>query len=214
MTFAKGCSFYKIVWIFLLGAFLGDIAETLFCRWAMGRWMSRSSVVFGPFSIVWGGGIAAATVFLYRYKDSPNNFLFAAGTFLGGAFEYLCSIFTEKAFGKIFWDYSKIPFHLNGRINLLYCFFWGIAAVIWFKYIYPPVSDQIEKIPAEFGKCATRIIIIFMVFNIILSCMALVRSGQRAKGVKASFAWQIMMDKYFDDEKLQHIYPSAINVNY
>ena len=55
-------------------------------------------------------------------------------------------------FGKVFWDYSKIPFNLGGRINLLYCFFWGIAAVVWIKGIYPVMSAWIEKIPMNFGK--------------------------------------------------------------
>lgn len=44
---------------------------------------------------------------------------------LGGAYEYVCSVFTEIVFGKVFWDYSKIPFNLGGRINLLYCFSGG-----------------------------------------------------------------------------------------
>lgn len=30
--FAYGCSFYKIVLLFFIGAFLGDITETIFCR--------------------------------------------------------------------------------------------------------------------------------------------------------------------------------------
>ena len=51
-VFAYGCSFYKILWIFFIGAFLGDITETIFCRLTDGVWMSRSSVVWGPFSIV------------------------------------------------------------------------------------------------------------------------------------------------------------------
>ena len=52
-VFAKGCDFYKIVMLFFVGAFLGDITETIFCRITAGVWMSRSSVVWGPFSIVW-----------------------------------------------------------------------------------------------------------------------------------------------------------------
>lgn len=52
------------------------------------------------------------------------------GTFIGGAYEYICSVFTEIVFGKIFWDYRGLPFNLGGRINLLYCFFWGIATVV------------------------------------------------------------------------------------
>ena len=60
-VFADGCSFYKIVLLFIIGAFLGDIVETIFCRITAGVWMSRSSLVWGPFSIVWGLAIALAT---------------------------------------------------------------------------------------------------------------------------------------------------------
>lgn len=52
-VFAGGCCFYKIVLLFIVGAFLGDVTETIFCRVTAGIWMSRSSVVWGPFSIVW-----------------------------------------------------------------------------------------------------------------------------------------------------------------
>ena len=54
--------------------------------------MSRSSVVYGPFSVVWGMAIALVTLLLYKYKDSSDAFLFGVGTFLGGAYEYLCSV--------------------------------------------------------------------------------------------------------------------------
>lgn len=84
--------------------------------------MSRSSVVWGDFSIVWGLAIAAVTALLYKYRNRSQQFLFWMGTFLGGAYEYICSVFTEIVFGTVFWDYSDIPFNLGGRINLLYCF--------------------------------------------------------------------------------------------
>ena len=31
-VFAGGCCFYKIVLLFIVGAFLGDVTETIFCR--------------------------------------------------------------------------------------------------------------------------------------------------------------------------------------
>ena len=52
LVFGEGCSFHKLVWLFFIGAFLGDITETIFCRLTSGVWMSRSSVLYGPFSIV------------------------------------------------------------------------------------------------------------------------------------------------------------------
>ena len=98
-VFAKGCCFYKLVWLFFIGAFLGDITETIFCHATTGIWMSRSSVVYGPFSIVWGMGVVLLTATLYRFYDREDRYIFLAGTFLGGVYEYLCSVFTELVFG-------------------------------------------------------------------------------------------------------------------
>ena len=212
-VFAYGCGFYKLVVLFFVGAFVGDIIETIFCRITMGEWMSRSSVVWGPFSIVWGLAIAAATLMLYKYKDRSDGFLFLIGTGLGGAYEYLCSVFTEIVFGKVFWDYSDIPFNLGGRNNLLYCFFWGIAAVVWFKLIYTRLSKVIEKIPVKFGKITTWILVVFMIANVLMSCFALTRYDQREKGIDAKQSWQVWLDKHYDDEKMMRIYPNAIVTN-
>ena len=209
-VFAAGCSFHKILWLFIIGAFLGDITETIYCRITAGYWMSRSSVVWGPFSIVWGLAIAAATVLLYKYQNKSDSFLFGVGAFLGGAYEYICSVFTELVFGKVFWDYSKIPFNLGGRINLLYCFFWGIAAVVWMKILYPKASSLIEKIPMKLGKILSWCLLIFMCCNIVVSCMALIRSTERAHDIPATASWQIIMDERFDDARLKQIYPNAL----
>ena len=61
----RGCSFYKLAWLFFLGSLLGDIVETIFCYFTMGELMSRSSLVYGPFSIVWGMGCVLLTLILY-----------------------------------------------------------------------------------------------------------------------------------------------------
>ncbi len=208
-VFAYGCGFHKLVWLFMIGCFLGDITETIYCRITAGIWMSRSSVVWGPFSIVWGLAIAIFTALLYRYKEKPDRTIFFAGTVLGGAYEYVCSVFTEIVFGKVFWDYSHIRFNLGGRINLLYCFFWGIAAVVWIKFLYPGISAWIEKVPMKVGRVITWVMVVFMCCNIVVSCMALVRSTQRAEGIPATSSWQQTMDERFDDERMEKIYPNA-----
>ena len=198
--------------LFFIGAFLGDITETIFCRITAGVWMSRSSVVWGPFSLVWGLAVAAATLLLYRYRERSDHFLFLMGTCLGGAYEYVCSVVLEVLFGKVFWDYSKIPFNLGGSINLLYCFFWGIAAVIWIKAMYPALSSLIEKIPIRAGKILSWCMILFFICNILVSSMALLRSDQRAQGIPAEQAWQRVMDERYGDDRLEEIYPNAIQV--
>lgn len=209
-VFAEGCGFYKLFWLFLIGAVLGDLVETVFCRLTAGVWMSRSSLVWGPFSIVWGLAIAAATALLYKDREKPDRHLFFIGTVLGGAYEYVCSVFTELVFGTVFWDYSEIPFNLGGRINLLYCFFWGIAAVIWIKGLYPFFSGWIEKIPVLWGYILTWVLVVFMASNIVVSSMALIRYDRRSEGMQADNVIEKLLDEHFDDERMKRIYPNAL----
>lgn len=205
-VFADGCGFYKLFWIFVLGSFFGDIVETLWCRFRLGEWMSRSSLVFGQFSIVWGLGCFLLTFFLHRLIDKDDRYIFFAGTVLGGAFEYMCSVFTEKVFGCVFWDYSKMTFNLNGRINLLYCFFWGIIAIVWLKVLYPWMSKLIERIPIRLGKVLTWAAVVFFAVNICISTAALYRMHTRSEGVPASNWAERYVDAHFTDEWIQKRY--------
>lgn len=200
----------QFIWLFVIGAFLGDIVETIFCRLRAGIWMSRSSLVWGPFSVVWGLAIACATALLYKDRNKPDSHLFLIGTMLGGAYEYACSVFTELVFGQVFWDYSEIPFNIGGRINLLYCFFWGMAAVVWIKYLYPIVIAWVKLLLKKTGKLLTLALTIFLAANIIVSMAALVRYDERARDIPAESAWEEYMDEHYGDEKMEKIYPNAI----
>ncbi len=166
-------------------------------------------MVWGPFSIVWGLAIALVTTLLFKSKGKSDRHLFILGTLLGGAYEYSCSVFTEIVFGKVFWDYSHIPFNLGGRINLLYCFFWGFAAVIWFKNLYPILHHVIERILHRSKYLLTTVVAVFMICNIIVSMLALIRYDTREHSPKPKAHWEEVMDHYYPDETMRKIYPNA-----
>ena len=213
-VFAQGCGFYKLVWLFFIGALLGDIIETIFCRATAGVWMSRSSVVYGPFSIVWGLGAVLLTAVLYKYRSRSDSYIFLVGTVVGGAYEYMCSVFTELVFGTVFWDYSHLPFNLGGRINLLYCFFWGIASVVWLKLVYPRLSGWIEKLPIHAGRIATWVLIAFMAVDLRISALAMARYVQRQTQPDApATSLSQILDERFPDSRMERIYPNAILVD-
>ena len=208
-VFARGCCFYKLAGLFFIGSFLGDLVETIFCYVRSGVLMSRSSVVYGPFSIVWGFGCALLTAFLYKYRDKSDRYIFVYGTVLGGAYEYICSVLSELVFGTVFWDYSEIPFNLGGRINLLYCFFWGIAAVVWLKILYPILSSWIEKLPVRTGTVLTWVMVVFMTVNMAISALALYRYDTRREQPEAQNGLERFLDTHFDDARMEKIYPNA-----
>ena len=168
--------------------------------------MSRSSLVFGQFSIVWGLACALLTWILYRYRDKSDRYIFVFGTILGGAYEYVCSVFTEMAFGTVFWDYSEIPFNLGGRINLLYCFFWGIAAVVWMKGMCPFLSRQTEKLPARAGRAVCSVLLVLLAADMLISALALARYSERQTGSPEQTAVGQILDEYFPDEFIEKRY--------
>ena len=174
--------------------------------------MSRSSVVYGPFSIVWGLGCAMFTALLYKYKDKSDRYIFMLGTVLGGAYEYACSIFTELVFGTVFWDYSKLPFNLGGRINLLYCFFWGIAAVLWMRYGYPLVLKLMKKVRSHIRPWMTAMLAVFMAVNMLTSALALARYDARTSGEAPNGQLEVFLDEHFDNARMERIYPNAKKV--
>ena len=205
-VFARGCCFYKLAGLFFIGSFLGDLVETIFCYVRSGVLMSRSSVVYGPFSIVWGFGCALLTAFLYKYREKSDRYIFVYGTVLGGAYEYICSVLSELVFGTVFWDYSEIPFNLGGRINLLYCFFWGIAAVVWMKGVYPFLSRQIEKLPARAGRAVCSVLLVLLAADMLISALALARYSERQTGSPEQTAVGQILDEYFPDEFIEKRY--------
>ena len=90
-VFARGVCVDKLIWVFMICAFLGDLIETLFCRVTGGVWMSRSSVIYGTFSIVWGFGAVILTVVLQRLAGKEDRYIFLAGSVLGGAGKLISS---------------------------------------------------------------------------------------------------------------------------
>ena len=211
-TAEKAMSFSDLVWLFVVGAFLGDVVETIFCRVTAGVWMSRSSLVWGPFSVVWGLALVLAAVLLRGSERKSESRIFWFGVILGGAYEYVCSAVTELLFGTVFWDYSGFKFNLGGRINLLYCFFWGIAAVAWIRYGYPLVAKGMNKLKTHIRPWMTAALAVFMAVNMGVSALALARYDARTSGVEAATPLAFFLDAHFDNARMERIYPNAKKV--
>lgn len=209
-VFAKGICFDKLVWVFLVSSFLGALIEMVFCRITAGRWMSRSSVLYGTFSFVWGFGAVVLTVTLQRLADKPDRRIFLAGFVIGGTYEYLCSVFTELVFGTVFWDYSKMPLNIGGRTNVLYCIFWGLLAVVWIKVLYPPMDKGIEKLPPLLGKVLTWVVVFFLVFDGVLTAAAMIRYTDRQENPAPKNVVDTFLDATYDDPWMENRWPNMV----
>lgn len=207
MVFAQGLCYYKLFCTFVIGAVIGDIVETLFCYVKYRKWMSRSSFVYGHMSVVWGFAFAIATVLAYNIADLNLLALCVLGVVFGGVYEYLCGVFAENFFGVKFWDYSKMPYNIAGRINLKYCIYWGMAVVLWIKIIFPILETGIENIPVTLGTILCNLAGIVLLVDAILSIMAIKRYTERSNGYDYESNIRNYFDRVYPDERIEKIYP-------
>ena len=204
--FAQGINHHKIFIILFVGSFVGVIIELLWCFLRNGYFESRAGLVYGPFNMLYGIGAAAITLSLYPFRNHGRWLSFLGGFAVGSVIEYLCSWFMEVTFGAASWDYSVLPFNLNGRICLLYSIFWGFLGVFWIKDLYPRMAKGILKIPNKKGRLLSWLMILFLVWNCSVSAAAVWRWSERSKGYRAQTSFQLMLDKHFPDERMQAVY--------
>ena len=200
----------KIFWIFIIGSIFGFFVEMIYSTLYTRMIVIRKGLIYGPFVQVYGMGAVAYYLLITKVKEPRDAFF--TGMIMGGILEYICSFFQEILFGSISWDYSKMFMNFNGRICLLYCFYWGIIAVMFLKIIYP----CLEKIEPMIYKKSVRIftvfLMIFMTFDITISCMAAKRQQERHNYIPAKTQVDVFLDRVYPDEYLDKIYNNKIEI--
>ncbi len=207
-TFANLCM--KLFWIFLIGSVFGYVAEMLYSLVYTRTLVFRQGLLYGPFVQVYGFGAIAYYLLVSRIREPKQ--VFFAGMLMGGILEYLCSFFQEIFFGTISWDYSNLFLNINGRTCLLYCLYWGIIGVVYLK-IFFPLFEKIDIIwEHKKGKWLTGILFVFLLFDVIISCMAATRQDERRKHIPPKNTVDVFLDETYPDEFMDRIYNNKINI--
>lgn len=205
-SFAGGLNFYKLVWIFLIGSFLGVVCEMIFCLIVDHRLESRQGVIYGPFNPVYGVGTVLITVCLYWLRNKRDFWTFLCGSVIGAVSEYVCSWYQETFIGTVSWDYSNMWGNIHGRTCLLYAAMWGFLSMLWMKFIYPLVSKLVEAIPNKVGYPLTWVLLILMIINIAISSFAVNRMTARYEGIPPKNSFEEFLDRAYPDEFLISVY--------
>lgn len=210
ISFAHGLNFYKLFWIFLIGSFLGVIAETLWCLIVQHKFEIRWGLIYGPFNPIYGFGAVILTVCLSKISFLKDRWIFLICMIIGASFEYLCSLFQEIIFKTTSWDYSDVDYNFGGRTSILFAIFWGILGIVWLKIVYPRLSKIIERIPSKIGRVLTWLLFIYMVINMAISALAVWRQSQRALGINSNSVISNFLDQNYTDDFLKVMYPNMI----
>ena len=194
----------KIFLIFFIGSIFGFLIEILYGLIIDRVLMFRRGLIYGPFIQVYGVG-AVLYYLLICYIKEPKK-LFFVGMILGGIVEYVFSFLQEVIFGTISWDYSNMIFNINGRTCLLYCFFWGLIAIIYLKTIFPWIEKLDVFLLDKKVRIITYFLLVFMIFDITISCIARIRQDENKKRIPPENRLEEFIDMKYPDEFMDKVY--------
>lgn len=203
----KKISFYQLFWIFIIGCILGWTVEVLYAYITMGSFQNRSSFIYGPIGGAYGLGAIILTFALYKFKNYSNLKLFLISFLVGTIWEYIMSLGMDLFLGYTAWDYSNEFLNINGRVCLLYSIFWGLLGLFWIKLFFPLLIKIIDNIPHKFGNITMTILIIFLIFDIVITFLATNRLKERHNSIGADSKLDYFLDTYYTDEYLKRVFP-------
>ena len=196
----------ELFWVFFFGSILGFVVEGVWHTILTGEWVDHSATVVGPFCTVYGVGAVAAFVvakILPRHRVGLQFFAFAL---TGGAVEYFTSLFQERTFGSVSWDYSSHTLNLGGRVSGQMAILWGFLGMVFVGLIYPTLKKLLGRMHTQRWHIFCIACSIFMVFNLARSASAILRWKERKQSLPPSGRWESYLDSTYPDARMEYVY--------
>ena len=127
--------FSKVFVMFILYSFIGWICEEIWCT-VGSRKLVKRGMLHGPLCPIYGFGALSILYMLYPWRTTYLR-LFIASMIVTSILEYFTSWLLEKLFHAKWWDYSQMPFNLNGRCCLLNSTAFGIGGIAMEHVMHP-----------------------------------------------------------------------------
>ena len=208
---------HHLFWYFLIFSILGLIIETLYCLATSGVLESRKGLIWGPFCPVYGVCGAILIYVLDKFDCKSAIKLFILG-FIGGSIaEYILSYGLEAIYGMKFWNYEYLQYNINGRISLLFSFYWGILSIILIKFAKPVIDKVIGKIKPHTRNVIELGIFIFLCIDCIVTIWGIQTYQNRvvynftyhanSNNIIAKAREKIEND-YFTNERMSRTFPN------
>lgn len=152
--------------IFIICSFIGWLIESTLGIFENKKIINRGFLI-GPYCPIYGVGAICLILLLKKYY---NDFmvLFIMSILVCSILEYITSFVLEKIFCARWWDYSHIPFNVNGRICLGYSILFGFGGLLITK-IYPFIENVLTSIPILAIYITSTVIALILIIDLTIS---------------------------------------------
>ena len=144
----------NLVLLFFAFSILGWCIEVTLKYFEFHRFINRGFLT-GPWLPIYGSGAALITLVVGGLAplESSLGTTFLASFVLCGLVEYGTSWFMEKRFHARWWDYSKKPMNLHGRVWIGNLILFGLGGVLIIKLLDPLLLELFARISLPAREC-------------------------------------------------------------
>ncbi len=177
---------------FMIFSFVGWVYECIYCTIREHHWQNRG-FLFGPVCPIYGSGVVAAMI-VFHLLPLPAGFsehspvVIFVICFVGSAImEYGTSVVLERFFHAVWWDYSDMPFNINGRICLPASCGFGAAGIVVVKGLIP----LLDRLPIAAHPIENELLSLVFAFifgmDMALTVASLTRMMDHLYAIEAEF---------------------------
>lgn len=207
--------FYHITtWflVFIIYSFIGWIFEVFITFVNTHKFVNRGFLI-GPVIPIWGAGCVLITILV---KDqSILRLIIFSGT-IGAILEYAVNYIMEKIFKARWWDYSHLPFNVNGRIWLGSVLLFGFGGLFVVKYISPWLFNLVTEIDPTMLYALSMILFMVLIADIIISTGIIKNLKLSAEAMQQDYTAEItkrvkkvLSNKSSDFKRLLKAFPNV-----
>lgn len=187
-----GIELYRVFYFFIIYGVIGWIWESSYVSLKERKLVNRG-FLNGPIIPIYGAGAMLIYILFYNpgmvhlvEHASVKNYLliFLIGMVAASVLEFTTSYVMEKMFHATWWDYSDIPFNLQGRICLTVSLCWGALSIVLVKLLHPAVSKLIALIPRRLGEVAAYVIFVLFLTDLIVTVTAAIHLDKKINAVQ------------------------------
>ena len=188
----------RFICLFIIYSIFGWIYESLFCTVSQGKWENRG-FLYGPVCPIYGTGAVAITLVMSMVgiagEIEPWK-IFAISVAGSVVLEFTTSWVLEELFHAVWWDYSNLPFNLQGRISLFTSLGFGVVGLLVVYVIAPFMDGVMDGIPLIATEIMAFILVFVFTVDLTLTVSALLDFDQTV--MRAEQAFNRNMDTIVD----------------
>ena len=174
--------------LFMVYSFFGWILEIIVTTLDNKKVINRGFLI-GPYLPIYGT-VSLTIVLLLKPYHNDYFVLFIMSIIVCSIIEYLTSYIMEKIFKARWWDYTTLPFNVNGRICLTFSIlfgFMGSLVILINHYLYSIISS----LPIILTVIIFSVLLLIFISDLIISFNVINKIKLSANNLRKDYSEEI-----------------------